>query len=125
MVKKREKLFENNSTIEQKIINDYLSGKSINYISKIYKCSWNVVNRIIKDAINNNLIIYKKIRGGAQSKLTEHDVYQILIEYNSTEISQEKLAKKYNIERSTVRNIVNGKTWKDIYLKYVSATKTT
>jgi hypothetical protein len=47
-------------------------------------------------------------------KLTEFQVKEIRTEYLLGGVSQGKLAKKYNVSRVCIGNIINKRTWKDI-----------
>lgn len=94
----------------------------------------NVVNHIDGDKLNNNssnlefctmsqnskhavefgLIITKKGEDCSWAKLSESDVISIRERYSKSEISYSKLAKEYNVSKSTILQIINKKIWKHI-----------
>ena len=49
-----------------------------------------------------------------KSKINEKQVKQIRIEYTSRKISQKELGLKYNLDPSTISEIVNYKIWKHV-----------
>ena len=53
------------------------------------------------------------IRGESHvnSVLSEEDVREIRKLYESTDISQQSLASKFDVSKGTIQNIVQGKTW--------------
>lgn len=67
----------------------------------------NLQNRI--HATKNNLIVYGEKCPWA--KLTENEVREIRKDKN---MSNSSLAKKYNVSRSTIRDIKMNKTWKRV-----------
>lgn len=60
-------------------------------------------------AVNNNLQICGE--KCSWSKLNENDVIYIL---NNKELSSDELAKKFNVSSRTIKNVKNGKTWKQL-----------
>lgn len=55
------------------------------------------------------------------AKLTDQQVYQILYLYHEKNVSPCYLAPAFNVIKSTIRNIVNGKSRQDcheVFLKY-------
>lgn len=51
-------------------------------------------------------------------KLSDQQVYQILYLYHEKNVLPCKLAPTFNVTKSTIRNIVNGKSRKDCYEVY-------
>ena len=49
-------------------------------------------------------------------KLTEEIVYQMKLDRKENNLSYSKLAKKYNISKSTVSDIFNNRTWKHVQI---------
>lgn len=49
-----------------------------------------------------------------QTKLTVEDVKNIRNEYKTTDISYEKLSKKYNMAKKSIYDLVNRKNWKQV-----------
>lgn len=54
------------------------------------------------------------IRRGDQTKLTEEQVISIRRSYSAGGISQMALSKIFDVSRSNIMHIVNGKTWREV-----------
>jgi NTP pyrophosphatase (non-canonical NTP hydrolase) len=53
-----------------------------------------------------------------KSKLSEEDVYNILKDIRSSNLSLSKIANKYGVETSTVFKVKKGITWSHLHLRY-------
>ena len=51
-------------------------------------------------------------------KLTQHDVYLILELVINEGLSQREVAKKFEVSRGTINDIIKGKTWKHMGERY-------
>lgn len=60
------------------------------------------------------LIMPEVFEKGRHTKLTKDIVQQIRKDREDNNLSYEKLANKYNISKSTISDIINGRTWKNI-----------
>ena len=67
----------------------------------------------MKDMINKKRAKYASGEKAGSSKLTNEDVKDIRLAYDNNETTRQ-IAKKYNMNHSTIWNIVSGKTWKHI-----------
>ena len=61
-----------------------------------------------------SLIMPEVFQKGRHTKLTEKIVKQIREEREKTNLSYDKLAKKYQISKSTVSDIIKRRTWKNV-----------
>lgn len=55
-----------------------------------------------------------------RAKLNEEIVYNIRLDRIKENLSYEKLASKYNISKSTISDIINNRTWKQVQIEPVS-----
>lgn len=60
------------------------------------------------------LIMPEVFEIGRHTKLNSDLVKQIRQEYKTTKISYSQLANKYNISKSTIADIISGRTWKNV-----------
>lgn len=61
-----------------------------------------------------SLIMPEVFQESRRTKLTEEIVRAIRQDRQNTQLSYEKLAKKYNISKATIADIVNLRTWKNV-----------
>ena len=50
----------------------------------------------------------------SRAKLVESEVLEIVELYNDDRMTQKEIAKKFNVERSLISYIINGRLWKDV-----------
>lgn len=88
--------------MEQEIIQEYLNGKSISALSKIYPLSYRKIQQLL---VNNNITI----RGGRKKKtLTDSQLKELEQDFYNGVIYDE-LSKKYSLDKETLRNIIKEK----------------
>lgn len=87
-------------------VNHKDGNKENNYIDNL---EWVTNQENRNHAVNNSLQICGEKCSWA--KLNENDVIYIL---NNKELSSDELAKKFNVSSRTIRNVKNGKTWKQL-----------
>jgi len=78
-----------------------------------------------KENSNHSVEQGRHCHGGAvnTTKLKEEEVFAIFSEYSKGGSSSRKLAKKYNLSKSTVLAILNGNSWKHLNLKEITDAK--
>ncbi len=80
----------------------------------------NVIYNLRYDTRKNNIIDRERHGNTAKgeshglSKLIESDVIEIRESYKEGNISQNELARKYNVSRGSIRYVINRKSWKHI-----------
>lgn len=60
------------------------------------------------------LIMPEVFEKGRHTKLTAEIVHKIKQEYKISKMSYQKLADKYNVSKSTIADILSGRTWKNV-----------
>lgn len=75
---------------------------------------WATQHENMTHAVSTGLLVNPKGEENNKAKLSEKDVIQIRMEYETTKISQRALAKKYEVSRWTIQDIVTYTTWKHI-----------
>lgn len=105
-----------NSTKKGKVQVNHIDGNKTN--NNVENLEWCTGQENSKHAYNTGLSQPKppETHGSTngQSKLTETDVLEIRKLYSQNNYSQTDLAIKYNLNSSTISNIVNRKRWKHI-----------
>jgi hypothetical protein len=107
----------NPNSSEYNIVNHIDGNKQNNHYSNL---EWTTVYENNKHAIKNNLLIVVE-------KLTDEDVREIRQKYLSGESTIKELAIKYLVKPTTIKNVVNYVTWKNLNGEekdnYISAIK--
>ena len=67
-----------------------------------------------------NMIMPEVFTEKRREKLNEEIVYNIRLDRIKENLSYEKLANKYNISKSTISDIINNRTWKQVQIESVS-----
>jgi predicted XRE-type DNA-binding protein len=98
--------------IEGKPFVNHKDGNKLNNL--ISNLEWCTHKENCQHSIKNKLQIPFIGEQCGNSKLKEKDVLKIRNLYNKENISQQKIAKIYNITQANVYSIVNLKTWKHI-----------
>lgn len=119
------KLYKNNRQknhlihrlVAEAFIPNSKSLETVNHIdycktnNRVSNLEWSSYFDNMKHAYDNNLICHKGTKNG-RAKLKDMQIYDILTLSKSN--SNAYIAKLYNVDPSTISNIVNRKSWKHI-----------
>lgn len=104
---------------EEEVINLRIAYKNNESPTKIY-------NSLYKDRMHYNsflniwsgrkykYIMPEAIQNGRHTKLTKEKVKLIREEYENNKITFKKLGEKYGVSKSTIADVINKRTWKDV-----------
>lgn len=82
--------------------------------NSIPNLEWCTAKENIVHAEKNKLLYHPTGSDQWMSKLSEKDVLNIRLEYSSRVFGYNKLAKKYNVSRMTIRDIIKRRSWTHI-----------
>ena len=86
--------------MEEKIIQEYLAGKSINQLSKEYPVTYNKIKKILKE---HQIVI----RGGRKKKILTQEQKIILLQEFKTGKSKKDIAKKIKVDVTVVNRFID------------------
>lgn len=104
----------------REIVVEYNSGSTYTTLSAKYNVSIASIRRIIDGKVYNGVGGRKRARRFSSgekhhtSKLTSEIVRQMRIDYTTGSISYHELARRHDVDWTTIRDAVNGTTWADV-----------
>lgn len=112
-----------NSKLTDDLVRDiklsHMKGKNSPELAKIFNVSKANICHILKEETWKHVKVegYKRRKSRGNSKLQESDVREIWDLY-SKDVTIPKIASKLNFKYATVRSILKGLNWKDIYKEF-------
>lgn len=100
--------------IENKLSVNHINGNKLN--NNDWNLEWCTAKENTTHAISKGIIVFSGGENSRGAKLKENDVYFIL----KSDLTQQKLADKFNISRSNISAIKRGKSW----LKFAKTLRT-
>lgn len=89
---------------------NHIDGDPLN--NKLENLEWVDRKSNVTHAVNNNL--YPQGERHYKSRITDKDVLEIRKIYSEGGITQESLAKTFNVSRGLIKDVVNHKSWKHV-----------